>query len=83
MDPFWILKGENCYEKDLWVMIDEADAHNYGNIVTQDKVSGNEFNIKRPRKIHLLGVESKGNMRSQEHERNRSLWLICIFGDLQ
>ena len=24
-------------EKDLWQMIDEADAHNYGNIVTQLK----------------------------------------------
>ncbi|WP_196605414.1 hypothetical protein [Pectinatus haikarae] len=38
----------------------------------QDKVSDNESNIKKPRKV-LLRIESKGNVRSQEHERNRSL----------
>ncbi|MGE1063612.1 hypothetical protein NXG27_13455 [Megasphaera paucivorans] len=38
----------------------------------QDKVSDNESNIKKPRKV-LLRIESKGNVRSQEHERERSL----------
>ena len=38
----------------------------------QDKVSANESNIKKPRKV-LLRIESKGNVRSQEHERERSL----------
>ncbi len=38
----------------------------------QDKVSDNESNIKKPRKV-LLRIESKGNVRSQEHERDRSL----------
>lgn len=38
----------------------------------QDKVSDNEVNIKKPRKV-LLRVESKGNVRSQEHEKERSL----------
>lgn len=38
MDTFWILKEGNFnMEKDLWQMIDEADAHNYGNIATQLK----------------------------------------------
>ena len=38
----------------------------------QDKVSDNEVNIKKPRKV-LLRVESKGNVRSPEHEKERSL----------
>lgn len=38
----------------------------------QDKVSDNKISIKKPRKV-LLRVESKENMRSQEHERERSL----------
>ena len=38
----------------------------------QDKVFNNEVNIKKPRKV-LLRVESKGNIRSQEHEKERSL----------
>ena len=38
----------------------------------QDKVSDNESNIKKPRKV-LLRIESKENVRSQGHERERSL----------
>ncbi|WP_432718740.1 hypothetical protein [Pectinatus frisingensis] len=38
----------------------------------RDKVFDNEINIKKPRKV-LLRIESKGNMRSQGHERDRSL----------
>ena len=37
----------------------------------KDKVSDHKINIKKPRKI-LLHVEAKGNVRSQEHERDRS-----------
>lgn len=38
----------------------------------RDKVSDNKISIKKPRKV-LLRVESKGNIRSQEHEKERSL----------
>ena len=38
----------------------------------QDKVSDNKISTKKPRKV-LLRVESKANMQSQEHERERSI----------
>lgn len=38
----------------------------------QDKVSNNEVTIKKPRKV-LLRVESKENVRSKTHEKERSL----------
>ena len=38
----------------------------------QDKVFNNEVNIKKPRKV-LLRVESKENVRSKTHEKERSL----------
>lgn len=38
----------------------------------RDKASDNKISIKKPRKV-LLRVESKGNIRSQEHEKERSL----------
>ena len=38
----------------------------------QDKVSDNKISIKKPRKV-LLRIESKANMQSQEHERERSI----------
>ena len=40
--------------------------------VNQDKVSNNEVNIKKNRKV-LLRVESKENVRSKTHEKERSL----------
>lgn len=40
--------------------------------VNQDKVSNNEVNIKKNRKV-LLRVESKENVRSQERQKERSL----------
>ena len=38
----------------------------------QDKISNNKVNIKKPRKV-LLRVESKENVRSKTHEKERSL----------
>lgn len=38
----------------------------------QDKVSDNKISTKKPRKV-LLRIESKANMQSQEHERERSI----------
>ncbi|WP_143745097.1 hypothetical protein [Megasphaera cerevisiae] len=38
----------------------------------QDKGFDNKISIKKPRKV-LLRVESKANMRNQEHERERSI----------
>ena len=38
----------------------------------QDKDFDNKISIKKPRKV-LLRVESKANMRNQEHERERSI----------
>lgn len=36
----------------------------------QDKVFDDKISIKKPRKV-LLRIESKANMRSKEHERER------------
>lgn len=37
MDTFGIWRGKIVMEKDLWQMLDEADAQNYGNLATQLK----------------------------------------------
>jgi len=41
-------------------------------ISVQDKVSDNAVNVKKPRKV-LLRVESKENVRSREHQKERFL----------